>query len=154
MKLARIQSGMKYIAAALCVCALALSTSCRPSPQKLLATADKYHAKKQYKEAEILYQKVMVKDKKNAEAYYKGGLNLLDEGKPRDAAQYLRRAVDLEPSNTDAEAKLAEIYVAAYLSAPARLKQLRPDIDDLRKEDAAARSEFVRRDADSGDCWI
>lgn len=125
---------MKYIAVAFTVCALTVLTSCRPSAEKLLATADKYHANKKYKEAEILYQKVLTKDKKNAEAYYKGGLNLLDEGKPREATQYLRRAVDLQPANTQAEAKLAEIYLAAYLSAPDRLKQLRPEIDDLEKK--------------------
>lgn len=133
-RLARIQNGMKYTAVVLSLCALTLLTSCRPSPQKLLATADKFHANKKYKEAEILYQKVLVKDKKNAEAYYKGGLNLLDEGKAREAAEYLRRAVDLQPSNVDAEAKLAQIYLMAYLTNPPRLKALRPEIDDLRKK--------------------
>ena len=125
---------MKYILAVLLVCTLALLTACRPSPQKLIATADKFHANKKYKEAEILYEKVLIKDKKNADAYYKGGLNYLDEGKPREAAQFFRRAVDLNPSNTDAASKLAEIFLTAYLSAPDRTKQLRPEIEDLRNK--------------------
>jgi tetratricopeptide (TPR) repeat protein len=125
---------MKYIAVALSLAALTVLTSCRPSPEKLLATADKYHANKKYKEAGILYQKVLAKDKKNADAYYKGGLNLLDEGNPVEASQYLRRAVDLKPNNTDAAAKLAEIYLTAYLSNPARFKNLLPEIQDLRKK--------------------
>src|SRR3569833_2799912 len=114
--------------AAIAVCAVILLTSCRPSPEKLLATADKYRANKKYKEAGILYQKVIAKDKKNAEAYYKGGLNLLDQGNPGEAAQYFRRAVDLKPDNTDAAAKLADIYLTAYLTNPKRFKSVVPEI--------------------------
>ncbi len=127
-------SGMKYAVAFAQICALLFLTACRPSPEKLLATANKYHENKKYKEASILYQKVIAKDKKNAEAYYREGLNLIDQGTPFEAAQYLRRAIDLKPTNTDAEAKLAEIYLTAYLTSPQRYKALLPQLEELKNK--------------------
>ncbi|HEX4773552.1 MAG TPA: tetratricopeptide repeat protein [Bryobacteraceae bacterium] len=125
---------MKLIAASLAFCSLILLSGCRPSPEKLLATANKYHDNKKYKEADILYQKVIAKDKTNAEAYYRAGLNLLAEGMPGQATRFLRRAVDLKPSNTDASSKLAEVYLTAYMSNPARFKQLMPEVSELTKK--------------------
>lgn len=124
---------MKYLAALAPVCALVLMTACTQSPQKLVATANKYHAKKKYKEASILYQKAIAKDKTYAEAYYREGLNLLDDSSPADAAKFLRRAVDLKPENTDAAAKLAEIYLAAYAQNPEKAKPL---LEQVRSLDA------------------
>jgi tetratricopeptide (TPR) repeat protein len=122
---------MKSVLASVTLCALLLAAGCSQSPEKLLATGNKYRANKKYDEASILYQKVLVKDKTNAEAYYLLGLNYLDQGKIAEAAQALRRAIDLKPSNTDAEIKLAEIYLAAYASEPVRFKGMLPDINDL-----------------------
>lgn len=133
---------MKYLAVFAPLCALLLSTACTQSPQKLIATADKYHQNKKYREASILYQKAIAKDKTNAEAYYREGLNLLDSGEPVDAAKFLRRAVDLKPDNTDAESKLAEIYLAVYARDPKRYKTLLPDIRDLD-------SKILQRNPDS-----
>lgn len=125
---------MKLTAAIVVVCTAVLLSSCRPSPEKLLATANKYHGNKQYKEADILYQKVIAKDKKNAEAYYREGLNLLAENQPAQAVPFFRRAVDLNPSNQDAESKLAEVYLMAYISNPERFKTLIPEITDLKNK--------------------
>lgn len=124
---------MKYAAIAP-LCALVFLTACRPSPEKLIATGNKYHDNKKYKEAAILYQKVIAKDKKNGEAYYRAGLNAIDEGNPAEASQYLRRAVDLQPNNVDAISKLAGIYLTAYLSNPPRFKTILPQIDELRNK--------------------
>ncbi len=125
---------MKYLFAFVPLCALLVSTSCTQSPEKLIATGNKYHQNKKYKEASILYQKAIAKDKTNAEAYYREGLNLLDDGNTQDvleAAKFLRRAVDLRPDNTDAETKLAEIYLSIYATNPRKFKTLLPDIKDL-----------------------
>ena len=122
---------MKSFMVSVSVVAFLLLASCSQSPEKLLATANKYHQNKKYDEASILYQKVLIKDKTNAEAYYRLGLNLLDQGKVGEAAQSLRRAVDLKPSNTDAAAKLAEIYLTAYANDQKRFKGLLSDINDL-----------------------
>lgn len=119
----------RVVAASALVCLLL--TSCSQSPEKLLATANKYHQKQKYKEASILYQKVISKDKTNAEAYYREGLNLLDQRQPGEASKFLRRAVDLKPDNTDAELKLAEIYLTFYSADPKRFKKLLDDSQDL-----------------------
>ncbi len=122
---------MKPVLAFVPICALLVLTGCSQSPEKLLAAANKYHQNKEYQKASILYQKVVIKDKTNAEAYYREGLNLLDYGKIAESVPFLRRAVDLRPGNSDAEVKLAEIYLTAYAHDPKRYKNFLPDIRDL-----------------------
>ena len=122
---------MKYLLALAPLTALLFSAGCSQSPEKLLATANKYHQNKKYKEASILYQKVIAKDKTNAEAYYREGLNLLDEHQPGQASGYLRRAVDLKPDNADAATKLAEIYLTVYASDPHKYRNLLDEARDL-----------------------
>lgn len=122
---------MKYLLAFTLICSLVLSTACTQSPEKLIAAANRYHHNKKYKEASILYQKAIAKDRTNAEAYYREGLNLLDFGEPGEAARYLRRAVDLKPTNTDAEAKLAEIMLFFYSHDSQKYKSLLSDAREL-----------------------
>ena len=122
---------MKSLLALATLAAILFSAGCSQSPEKLLATANRYHQNKKYKEASILYQKVIAKDKTNAEAYYREGLNLLDERQPGQAAGYLRRAVDLKPDNSDAATKLAEIYLTVYASDPHKYRNLLGDARDL-----------------------
>ncbi|MFL6448074.1 MAG: tetratricopeptide repeat protein [Bryobacteraceae bacterium] len=127
---------MKFALTATAVCAFLLSTACMQSPEKLIATGNRYHDKKKFKEASILYQKAIAKDKTNAEAYYREGLNLIDSAYQDPAAygeaiKFLRRAIDLKPENTDAETKLAEIYLAAYASNPNQYKNFLTEIKDL-----------------------
>src|ERR1700761_7109759 len=122
---------MKYLSALALLCAFLFSAACSQSPQKLISVANKYHQQKKYKEASILYQKAIAKEKTNAEAYYREGLNLLDDRNPGEAAKFLRRAIDLKPDNVDAEAKLAEIYLAAYAQDSRKFKALLPEIREL-----------------------
>jgi len=122
---------MKYLFALASLWAVLFSTGCTQSPEKLLATANKYHQNKRYKEASILYQKVIAKDKTNAEAYYREGLNLIDDHQPIQAIGFLRRAVDLRPDNTDAAVKLSEIYLAIYASDTRKYKSMLGDVRDL-----------------------
>lgn len=135
---------MKSVLVSITVCLLLLSAGCSQSPEKLLATANKYHDNKKYDEASILYQKILAKDKTNAEAYYRLGLNLLDQGRAKEASSQLRRAVDLNPSNTDATVKLCEIYLAYYMRDPKVNKALANDISDLD-------SKILQRDPNSFD---
>jgi tetratricopeptide (TPR) repeat protein len=113
------------------ICALLIASACSQSPQRLVAAGDRYHDKQKYQEASILYRKAIAKDKKYAAAYYREGLNLLDQKKDGDAARFLRRAVDLNPSNTDAAIKLAQIYLDAYALDQKRFEHLLPEIKDL-----------------------
>src|SRR3954471_2672042 len=84
---------MKHVPILAGLCALLFSSACSQSPEKLIATGNRYHNQKKFKEASILYQKAIAKDKTNAEAYYRQGLNLLDDGNPVEASKYFRRAV-------------------------------------------------------------
>ena len=113
------------------ICALLIASACSQSPQRLVAAGNRYHDKQKYREASILYRKAIAKDKKYAEAYYREGLNLLDQKQGADASRYLRRAVDLNPNNTDADIKLAEIYLDAYALDPKKFQTLLPEIKDL-----------------------
>ncbi|MBV9035429.1 MAG: tetratricopeptide repeat protein [Acidobacteriaceae bacterium] len=122
---------MKYVFTLAGICTLLFSSACSQSPERLIATGNRYHNQKKFKEASILYQKAIAKDKTNAEAYYRQGLNLLDDGNPVEASKYFRRAIDLKPDNTDATIKLAEIYLGAYASNPAKLKNFLSDAKDL-----------------------
>lgn len=125
---------MKYLAASAFVAVLLFTSACTQSSQKLVEAGNRYHAAKKYKEASILYQKALTKDKTNAEAYYRQGLNLLDMRDIAGAVPFLRRAVDLKPSNTDATTKLAEIYLLAYSQNPQKFKTYLDDIRDLVKK--------------------
>jgi tetratricopeptide (TPR) repeat protein len=115
--------------------ALLVLAGCSQSPQRLIETGNKYHAQKKYREASILYRKAIAKDKTNAEAYYREGLNLMDAsaGHPEqgDAAGYLRRAIDLRPDNLDATTKLTEIYLTFYTKDPKKFRNLAPEISEL-----------------------
>jgi tetratricopeptide (TPR) repeat protein len=123
---------MKPVFALASLCGVLLFTgACTQSPQKLISTANRYHQNKKYKEASILYQKAIAEDKTNAEAYYREGLNLLDDHQPFQAMGFLRRAVDLKPDNTDAVVKLSEIYLAVYASDTRRYRSMLEDVRDL-----------------------
>src|SRR5579875_424831 len=125
---------MKHLLVVAPICALLFLTACSQSPDKLIAAGNRYHARKKYSEASILYQKAIAKDKVNGEAYYREGLDLLDMGDPVNASKFFRRAVDLQPNNADAAGKLAEIYLEAYAADPRRFKTLLPDIQELYKK--------------------
>jgi tetratricopeptide (TPR) repeat protein len=122
---------MKQVVAFVSVCALFMLAGCSQSSEKLLAAANKYHQAKKYQEASILYQKAIAKDKLNAEAYYRESLNLLDDRKVGESVSFLRRAVDLRPSNVDAATKLAEIYLTAYQADPKKYQGVLSDVKDL-----------------------
>ncbi len=123
---------MKSVFALASLCGVLFFTgACTQSPQKLISSANRYHQNKKYKEASILYQKAIAEDKTNEEAYYRAGLNLLDDHQPFQAIGFLRRAVDLKPDNTDAAVKLAEIYLAVYASDNRRYRSMLDDVRDL-----------------------
>ncbi len=122
---------MKYFLTLAGMFVLLFSSACTQSPEKLIATGNRYHDKKKYKEASILYQKAIAKDKTNADAYYRQGLNLLDDGNLAESTKYLRRAVDLKPDNVDAASKLAEINLGAYATNPKKFKSFLADAQEL-----------------------
>ena len=118
--------------------------SCSRDP-KVIAQRDvnngnKFFAKGKYREAGLMYRKAIKTDLRFGEAYYRLGLTELRLSAFGDAAHSLRRAVDLQPNNTDAVVKLGNLLLlAAYSDAGHRqayLKDIQELADKLLKADA------------------
>lgn len=127
---------------------VSITVSCTRSPQaesqRLVANGNKFFNKSKFKEASIMYRRALAKDPKNGDAYYRLGLVSLKLQGWGDAANALRRAVDLQPNNADAATKLADLYWMAYVANPKNSKNLVPEITDLANA-------LVKRDPKSFD---
>jgi tetratricopeptide (TPR) repeat protein len=92
---------------------LLVLASCSRDPQTLIDNGNKFFAKGKYKEAVIMYRRVVQQNPRNGEAYYRWALTDLKLGAYSEALHMLRRAVELQPNNTDAITKLADLYLLA-----------------------------------------
>lgn len=127
---------------------LLVLASCSRDPkaqaQRYVENGNKFFAKAKYKEASIMYRKALQKDLRFGEAYYRLGLTDLQLRNYGDAIHQLQRAVSLQPDNTDAMIKLADIYLVAASQDANHRTQIVSDIDDLS-------SKLLKRDANSYD---
>src|SRR5215472_839960 len=93
--------------------------SCTRDPkvkaQRYLDNGNKFFSKGKYREASIMYRSALKQDLRSGEAYYRLGLTDLKLSAYGDAARMLVRAVELQPDNSDAGAKLANLYILAAL---------------------------------------
>ena len=99
--------------------------------KRLLETGNKYYDTGKFKEASIIYRKVLQKDQRYGEAYYRLGLSELKQGRYGEAVRWLRRASELQPENDDAHAKLGDLYLTIYLADRSKYKQLLVDFQEL-----------------------
>jgi tetratricopeptide (TPR) repeat protein len=81
--------------------------------QRYLENGNKFFEKGKYKEASIMYRRALQKDMRFGEAYYRLGLTDLKLAAYGDAANMLRRAIGLQPTNVDAITQLADLYLIA-----------------------------------------
>jgi tetratricopeptide (TPR) repeat protein len=100
------------------LCALVIgAASCTRDPkvqaQRYVENGNKFFEKAKFKEASIMYRRALQKDLRFGEAYYRLGLTELKLAAFGEAAASLRRAVELQLKNSDAAAKLADIYMVA-----------------------------------------
>src|SRR5438477_1461 len=93
-----------------CLPLLLVLTACSRNPKAYLDNGNKFFAKAKYKEAVLMYRNALLKDQKYGEAYYRLALAELQLGALGDAVGALRRAVELQPDNTDAAVQLASLY--------------------------------------------
>ena len=99
--------------------------------KKFLEIGNKSYNKGDYKAAAINYRRAIQEDNKFAEAYYRLGLNALKAGSAGDAVQNLQRAFTIAPENSDAGAKLAEIFIVAIAQDPKHAKGYIAEIQDV-----------------------
>jgi len=114
---------------------LLLLASCNRDPkvqaQRQLDNANKFFAKAKYREAAIMYKRAIQKDMRFGEAYYRLSLTELKLGNYGDAMRGLRRAVELQPNNSDAVTKLADLYLLASTQNVSQAPQLLAEVKDL-----------------------
>jgi tetratricopeptide (TPR) repeat protein len=112
-----------------------LALSCTSDPkvkaQRYLENGNKFFAKGKFREASIMYRSALKQDLRFGEAYYRLGLADLKLAAYGDAAQMLVRAVSLQPDNTDASVKLAELYMVAAVQDPQHSAELLKNVKDL-----------------------
>ncbi|MFN0102012.1 MAG: tetratricopeptide repeat protein [Bryobacteraceae bacterium] len=110
-----------------------LAAACGPEAKKkkALEGGNKYFDKGQYKQARLMYLNAIKADPRFGEAYYKLALTNLRLGSYAEAVGNFQRTLEMQPDNLDAHSKLADIYLNAYASNPAKNKKLLDDIRDL-----------------------
>jgi tetratricopeptide (TPR) repeat protein len=116
---------------------LLLASSCSRDPkvqaQRYLENGNKFFAREKFKEASIMYRRAILKDQRFGEAYYRLGLTDLKLAAYVEAIKMLRRAVELQPDNTDAATKLADLFLLASTQDRQHTKELRKEVRDLAR---------------------
>ena len=96
--------------------------SCTRDPkvraQRYVVDGNKFFDKGQYKNASIMYRRAYKEDPRSGEAYYRLALTDWKLYAFGDAYHALLRAVELQPDNTDAQTKLADLYLLSALQDP------------------------------------
>jgi tetratricopeptide (TPR) repeat protein len=110
---------------------LLVLASCSRDPQTLIDNGNKFFAKGKYKEAVIMYRRVVQQNPRNGEAYYRWALTDLKLGAYSEALHMLRRAVELQPNNADAITKLADLYLLASTQDKAHQAEALKESKDL-----------------------
>ncbi len=127
-----------WILLSLLLALMACNRDPKVQAQRYLEQGNKFFARDKFKEASIMYRRALQKDLRFGEAYYRIGLTDLKLQAYGEAAKALRRAVELQPNNTDAATKLADLFlVAAIQGGPnqeAMIKEVKEQADNLLKQ--------------------
>ena len=112
--------------------------SCSRDPQvqakRYVENGNKFYEKSKFKEASIMYRRALQKDLRFGEAYYRLALADIKLAAYGDAVRSLRRAVELQPENSDAVVKLADIYMVAVSEDREHGKELLKEIKELSEK--------------------
>ncbi len=96
-----------------------------------MENGNKFFDKGKYKEASIMYRRALQKDLRFGEAYYRLGLTDLKLSSYSDAVRMLRRAAELQPSNSDAPAKLADLLLLASTQDQSHSAEFLKEVTEL-----------------------
>src|SRR5580704_7653732 len=84
-----------------------------------------------YRDASIMYRRALKEDRRNGEAWYRLALTDYKLSNYSDAFRALINTVDLQPANTDAKSKLADLYLIAAMQTPNKEQQAK-DLDGAK----------------------
>src|SRR5271167_4293591 len=125
---------MKRVPLLLVIPLLFLLAACNTDPKaasrKYVDNGNKYFTRGKFKEASIMYRRALNKDARYGEAWYRLGLTDLQLGIPLEAARAFSRARELDPANTDAVVKLADLELLFYIANPGSNRQIIQDVKD------------------------
>ncbi|MBL8481835.1 MAG: PEP-CTERM system TPR-repeat protein PrsT [Rhodocyclaceae bacterium] len=107
-----LRTGTRLLVAGLFAASVALSGCSSDNPEKLIASAQQYIAKKDYKAASIQLRNVLQKHPDSAPARFLLGRVLVQSGDPVTAEKELRRALELKYSEDDVVPLLAQALLA------------------------------------------
>mgnify|MGYP001236450624 CR=1 FL=1 len=89
---------------------------CSRSAQDYIAEGNRQFEAGKLQDAELLYRKALQKEANSGEAHYRLALAALKQNKGVEAFQLLNRAIELQPDNKEAFARLGEIALAVYMA--------------------------------------
>jgi tetratricopeptide (TPR) repeat protein len=129
---------MKRVPLLLVIPLLFLLAACNTDPKaasrRYVDNGNKYFTRGKFKEASIMYRRALNKDARYGEAWYRLGLTDMQLGIPSEAARAFSRARELDPSNTDAVVKLADLELLFYVANPQSNRQVLADVKDLDQQ--------------------
>ena len=129
---------MKRLPLLLVIPLLFLLAACNTDPKaaskKYVDNGNKYFSRGKYKEASIMYRRALAKDARYGEAWYRLGLVNSQLGVPLEAIRAFNRAHELDPANTDAAVKLADLELLFYVSNPQGNRPLLGELKDLDQQ--------------------
>lgn len=129
---------MKRVPLLLVIPLLFLLAACNTDPKvaarKYVDNGNKYFNRGKFKEASIMYRRALNKDARYGEAWYRLGLTNMQLGIPLEAARSFSRARELNPANTDATVKLADLELLFYAANPQGNRQVLPELKELDQQ--------------------
>lgn len=129
---------MRYVKILVPVAVALFAAACNRDPQaarqKYLESGNKYFNNGKFKEAAIMYRNSLKQDMRFGEAHYRLALTQVKLQQIGEALRSFQRAVELQPDNLDAPAKVAEIYLTAYSSDPKHPPQYLKEAEDMVKK--------------------
>ena len=139
---------MKRLPLLLVIPLLFLLAACNTDPKaaskKYVDNGNKYFSRGKYKEASIMYRRALNKDARYGEAWYRLGLVNMQLGIAAEAVRAFSRAHELDPANTDAAVKLADLELLFYIANPQGNRPMLQELKDLDEQ-------LLKKDAKSYD---